>query len=309
MAKVTDALLQSLRTGFRTEFEKTKSQAPSDWAKVATLVPSTAASNTYGWLGQFPKLREWVGDRAIKDIKEHGYSVTNKLFEATVGIKRTDIEDDSLGVYAPLFQEMGYAAATHPDEIIFSLLAEGSATSCYDGKMFFAADHPVHPNADGTGNAKNVSNLLTPAENPGAAWYLLDVSRPLKPLIFQERTKAEIDAITDSKNDHVFSKDEYLYGIRYRCNGGFGFWQQAICSTHPLDEGNFEKALVTLQGFKANGGRPLGLGRGGKAGLMLVVPQTLYGNALDVVGVQLNSTGGTNKWYDAATILNSPWVE
>lgn len=309
MALVTDSLLQSLRTGFRSEFEKAKSQAPSDWAKVATLVPSSAASNTYGWLGQYPKLREWMGDRAIKDIKEHGYSVTNKLYEATVGIKRTDIEDDSLGTYSPLFQEMGYAAATHPDEIIFSLLATGRATNCYDGQFFFDTDHPVFPNVDGTGEAATVSNLLAPADNPGAAWYLLDVSRPLKPLIFQERTKAEITAVTDSKNDHVFTKDEYLYGIRYRCNCGFGFWQQAICSTKPLTATSFEEALVTMQSFKANGGRPLGLGRGGKSGLMLVVPQSLYSAALDVVGVQLLSGGGTNKWYDAATVLNSPWVD
>ncbi|MEG2173620.1 MAG: Mu-like prophage major head subunit gpT family protein [Desulfovibrionaceae bacterium] len=309
MALVTDALLQSLRTGFRTEFEKAKAKAPSDWAKVATLVPSTAASNTYGWLGQFPKLREWVGDRTIKDIAEHGYAVTNKLYESTVGIKRTDIEDDALGVYSPLFQEMGYAAATHPDEIIFSLLAAGRTTACYDGKKFFATDHSVYANTDGTGSVKSASNLLAPTADPKAAWYLLDVSRPLKPLIFQERTKAEITAITDTKNDHVFTKDQYLYGIRYRCNGGFGFWQQAVCSTKILDAVSFEEALLTLQSFKANGGRPLGLGRGGKAGLMLVVPQSLYSAALDVVGVQLNSTGGTNKWYDAATILNSPWVE
>ena len=36
--------------------------------------PSSNAQNTYGWLGQFPKLREWVGDRVFRNMKEEGYA-------------------------------------------------------------------------------------------------------------------------------------------------------------------------------------------------------------------------------------------
>ena len=73
---------------------------------------------------------------------------------------------------------MGYAAAIHPDEIVFGLLAAGRTEDCYDGKKFFAADHPVYPNVDGTGSVVNTSNLLRPAavENvvtDKIAWYLL----------------------------------------------------------------------------------------------------------------------------------------
>ena len=81
MAVVTSALINALRTGFSKEFEDAKSAAPSQWSAVATRVPSGNASNTYGWLGQFPKLSEWTGQRAFKSIKEYGYSVTNKLYE------------------------------------------------------------------------------------------------------------------------------------------------------------------------------------------------------------------------------------
>jgi phage major head subunit gpT-like protein len=313
MALVTNALLLALRTGFSAEFEKAKSKAVSSWDKVATRISSGSASNTYGWLGQFPALREWVGDRVIKDMSASGYSVVNKLYEGTVGVKRTDIEDDNLGVYSPLLQEMGYAAATHPDSLVFALLGAGRATTCYDGKNFFAADHPVFLQADGTGDVVATSNLLRPAADDAVItdltpWYLLDVSRPLKPLIFQERTAPELQAILDPKQDHVFVKDEYLYGVRYRCNAGFGFWQQSVCCTDELDADNFEAALAMMQGFKADGGRPLGLGRTGKAGLMLVVPATLYSDALRVVAVQNLANGASNPWYDAATILNSPWI-
>ena len=309
MAIVTAPLLASMRVGFSKTFEDAKAKAPSQWALAATHVPSTAKSTTYGWLGQYPKLREWVGPRTVKSMQEHGYSITNKLYEGTVGVQRTDIEDDNLGVYTPLLAEMGYAAATHPDELVFGLLGKGTTTLCYDGQNFFDTDHPVYPQVDGTGDAVTVSNLIDPAAgDPGLAWYILDASRPLKPLIFQERTKPELLAVTDPKQDHVFTQDEYLYGVRYRCNAGFGFWQQAVCCRDTLNAANFGKALALMQGYKADGGRPLALGRGGKSGTLLVVPSSLYSAALDVVGVQLINGGESNKYYDAATIINCAWL-
>lgn len=308
MAVITSALLNSLRTGFSAAFLRGKTKAAPMWDKVATLIPSTAAQNTYGWLGQFPKLREWVGDRVFKDMKEHGYAISNKLYEGTVGVSRTSVEDDALGIYTPLFEEMGYGAATHPDELVWPLLANGHARTCFDGQNFFDTDHPVYPNVDGTGEAMLVSNNLVPGANPGAAWFLLDVSRPLKPLIFQERTKPELQMISNPDNDHVFMKDEIPYGVRYRCNAGYGFWQMAVRSQHPLTADNFEAALVALQTMKADGGRPLGLGSGGKASTLLVVPPTLNGAARGVVGVSELPGGGTNKWFDAATVVPVAWL-
>ena len=130
MAIVTDTLLSGLRTGFNAAFKRGAGRAPGHWQKVATRISSTNASNTYGWLGQFPKLSEWVGDRAVKDMKEHGYVITNKLYESTVGVKRTDIEDDNLGIYAPMFEEMGYAAARKP--IAVGLVNGGESNPWYD---------------------------------------------------------------------------------------------------------------------------------------------------------------------------------
>ena len=208
---------------------------------------------------------------------------------------------------------MGYAAATHPDEIVFGLLKNGRTSDCFDGKKFFAADHPVYPNVDGTGSVANVSNLIRPAAISGTvtdktAWYLLDVSRPLKPFIFQERTRPEIEAITSTVNGTVFEYDEYPFGIRYRCNGGYGFWQQAVCCTDDLTADNFELALTTMQGFKADGGRPLGLGFGGKAGTLLVVPPTLQADARKILVAERDNAGASNIWFDAATIIVSPWL-
>src|SRR5690554_2719949 len=228
---ITPALLTALFTSYKKEYEAGLAMVEPTWGKVASKVPSSSASNTYGWLGQFPQFREWVGDRVIKDMAAHGYQITNKLFESTVGVKRTDIEDDNVGIYTPLFAEMGRAAGAHPDQLIFELLKVGHSTLCFDGQNFFDTDHPVYPNVDGTGAAVTVANSFAPAADPGPAWYLLDTSRALKPLIYQERTKPEFASMTKLDDEQVFTADEYRFGVRARNNAGFGFWQMAVRST------------------------------------------------------------------------------
>lgn len=62
------------------------------------------------------------------------------------------------------------------------------------------------------------------------AWFLLDTSRPLKPLIFQERKPAKFVSKTDETDDNVFMDKKFLYGADSRCNVGYGFWQMAYGS-------------------------------------------------------------------------------
>lgn len=300
MAIITPALITSLRTGYSQAFQDALAATPTDWEKVATRVPSSNASNTYGWLGQYPKLREWVGDRVVKDMAAQGYQITNKLYEGTVGVKRTDIEDDNVGIYTPLFAEMGRAAKAHGDELVFGLLAAGESTLCYDGQNFFDTDHPVYPNVDGSGTATLVANLQA---GVGAPWYLLDTSRALKPLIFQERTTPELEAMTATNDEGVFVRDEYRYGIRYRCNAGFGFWQMAYKSKATLDAANFNAAMAAMQSIRADGGRPLGI-----KPTVLVVPPSLRAAAIEIVKNERLASGASNPNFGAVELIVSPWV-
>lgn len=99
----TPATLTALMTGFNQSFEKGKSQAASQYSKIATVIKSTSKSNTYGWLGKWPKFRKWIGDRVINDMTASSYAVINKPFESSIGVDRDDIEDDEI-VYAPMFK-------------------------------------------------------------------------------------------------------------------------------------------------------------------------------------------------------------
>ncbi len=300
---ITPSLLTALMTSFKKEYQAGQTMADPKWNMVASRVTSSSKGNTYGWLGQFPTFREWVGDRVIKDMKAHGYEITNKLFESTVGVARTDIEDDNIGAYAMLFQEMGRAANIHPDELVFALLASGGSTLCYDGQNFFDNEHPVYPEVDGTGAATLVANQDIPATDPGTAWYLLDVSRAIKPLIYQERIPADLQQMTKNDDEHVFTADEYRYGVRARSNVGFGFWQMAYKSQQPLTKENYAKARTAMMNFKADGGRPMGV-----RPTLLVVPPTLEQAGFEVLKAERDANGATNVYQNSAELLVTPWL-
>lgn len=138
---VNSAALQSIYKGFKTLFNEAFAGAKPLYEKIATVVPSATKSEEYGWLGSFPRLRKWIGDRVINSLAAHGYTIKNESWEATVEVNRDDIEDDTYGVYTPMVKELGRSAATHPDEIVFGLLAKGFTETCYDGQYFFDTDH------------------------------------------------------------------------------------------------------------------------------------------------------------------------
>ena len=176
--------LNNLFTGFKASFNTGVQGVTPHWQRISTLIPSSTREEIYAWLGEFPGLREWIGDRFIKNMASHSYSIRNKDFESTISVKKNDIEDETYGIYAKLFEAMGQAAAVHPDELVFELLKAGFSTTCYDGQYFFDTDHPVAE--------ASVSNMQNGNENP---WYLIDTRKPLKPLIFQKRQDYNLQAL------------------------------------------------------------------------------------------------------------------
>lgn len=296
---VNEAALALAFKGFKTVVTTAMLEAPSVAKHLAMTVPSGSRDETYGWLGQFPQFREWTsGDRLIRDIGAHGFTIQNRKFENTISIKRDDFADDRLGIFKPLMAEMGYAAAMHPDELIFKLLSQGDATLCYDGQNFFDTDHPTQ---DEDGNIVTVSNYNDGGATPGPAWYLLDTSRQVRPVIWQEREKYEFTTIMD-KNDHgVFMTDTYLYGIRARVNAGFGLWQLAYRSHAPLTDTNYADARKAMMELRGDQGRDLGVRPN-----LLVVPPALEAAGRRVVVGNLTGGGDSNIWAGSAELIVTP---
>lgn len=302
---INRAALDGLFVNLRTEFNKAFKAASPEWQRVAMKVPSTSSANDYKWLGNWPRMREWVGDKVLRQLSAFQYTVPNRDFEATIEVRRNDLEDDTYGIYRPQAEGAGQAAATWPDELVFALLNGGFDNLCYDGQPFFDNDHPV--GQPGSGAVVSVSNkgtavlaagtlaeaqasygaartilkkmkddegrplgvmpdllVVPPAledtalviannerfedgkPNPykgtckvmvsawltsDTAWFLLDTTKAVKPLIFQERKAPTFVQQTNPDSDDVFNRAVYKYGAEARGAGGYGLWQLAIGST------------------------------------------------------------------------------
>jgi len=300
---ITAPLLNNLRTALRDEFKRrmTELNAKPIWKLLATVITSNTKSNTYGWLGNFPQLREWVGDRVIKSIMEAAYQIVNEKYEATLGVQRTDIEDDNLGHYRVLAAEMADEVERFFNRKIAALIKGGFTNLCFDGQPFFDVEHPVYPNTDGTGTAVNTSNIIGTGEETGSPWCLLCLSGSLKPFILQQRTEPEFEQITDTQNNEVFMKDLYLYGIRYRGSFGYGLWQQAIGSKADLTAANYEAARKAIMSFKRDGGDPLGV-----VPTHLIVAPANESKAKKIIEAQNLAGGESNINYHTAELVVIP---
>lgn len=285
--------LRDLFVGFRNDFNTGFRSVEPQWNQVATLVPSMTAENLYGWLGQFPMLREWIGDRVLHKMAAEAYRLPNRKFEASIEVKRDDIEDDQFGVYSPMMQEMGFAAATHPDELVFEAVAGGFNNLCYDGQPFFDTDHPV--------GKKTVSNFQGGSGDP---WILLDLRRPLKPFIFQRRKDYELQAMTKADDEAVFMRDTYRYGVDGRGAAGYGFWQQAYASKEAINATNFKAARTAMKGFTSDEGRPLNV-----RPTHVLVGSGRLDEAEALFNAQTAAAGASNVHYKAVEIIETPWLD
>ena len=292
---INRAILEQFYFSVSAAFMDGLGTAESQYEKIAMTVPSSTKENVYPWLGTLPSMQKWAGDRIIRNLKAHKYSIENEKFEMTIAVKRDDIEDDQVGIYGPMFRDMGAQAGLHPNQLVFGALKKGHELACYDGQYFFDADHPV--------NGKSVSNSITASSGAVAPWFLMCTTRPVKPIIFQKRREYDLKRKDAPTDDNVFMRDEYLYGVDARVNVGFGLWQCAIRSTKPLTNESYAEARAAMMAFTNDNGDPLGL-----VPNLLVVPPTHDGAARKVVVSSLTTGGANNEWAGTAELLVSPWL-
>jgi phage major head subunit gpT-like protein len=281
--------LSVLFTGLKRNFERglTSRDDFNLYRRMATMVRSTQSIEEYPWLGQFPRMREWLGDRIIKQLEAHNYSIKNRKFESTIQVLRDNLEDDSYGIYAPMAEEMGIAAAELPNDLVFSILKDAENAVGYDGQPFFST---THPEGDAT-----ASNFVSGA---GDAWYLFDDSRPLKPFIYQQRIAPQMQRKDSVDDEQAFMRDVFLYGIRARGAAGLGLWQLAYKSEAALDETNFDAAYADMMSRKNDEGSDLGI-----QPRLLVVPPSLRAAAKQLIETQLTTNGGSNRNFAAVDVV------
>jgi phage major head subunit gpT-like protein len=299
--EITVSALQALRTALRKEFMAGFGMVEATRTQVSMMAKSNTSFETYGWLQTLPGMREWIGPRLWHNLVERAYILHNKTWENGLSVRREAVEDDSLGLYSTLLRELGMSCAEQPEQLVWDLLKGGFDASkglAWDGQYFFDSDHLTWTAA---GSETTFSNT---GGGSGTAWFLADLSRPLKPVVFQERRPLAFtskDAMTD---DNVVNLNEFRYGADGRWNAGYGMYQLIYGSKATLDEAAVVAAGIALTGQRRPDGSKLPIKPD-----TLIVGQSNLGAALKVAEAGNKANGETNVWAGKFKVLHVPYLD
>lgn len=293
---ITSESLRALNQGFNAAFMQGFGSVKSTLDLIAMRVPSSTKTENYGWMKELPGMREWVGQRVIHNLESAGAQLTNKTYEHTIGVDRDDIEDDRLGIYAPMFAIQGETVARHPDELVWGLLPQGFAVKGFDGQYFFDSDHVGYTSAGAETSWSNTGG------GSGAPWFLADLSRNfMKPIVFQDRRKAEFVSLNRSSDTNVFMDRKFVFGVDARYAAGFGFHQLAYGSKSALDASSFAAARLALETQRRPDGSPLPV-----LATHMVTGPTNRAAAEAVLMKEYLAAGETNTNYKAVNLVIDP---
>jgi phage major head subunit gpT-like protein len=154
MATGTLNALSTLRGYTQSVFDAEVARLTPFYPRIAKIVNSTGYDEKYAWLANMPAVREWLGERKFKELLAADYTLVNKLWEASVLMELTVVEDNRMGSQAPLIESLAQEAMFHPDELMISTMVAGESSLGFDGQFFFDTDHSF-------GDSGTQSNDLT----------------------------------------------------------------------------------------------------------------------------------------------------
>ena len=156
MAIVSSEFASGLFTTYSVVWESSFFAAESlaNYPRYCDTFESVTAQNSYNFLDVPPAMRPWVGPRALQDIPAYTYTLVNNLYEGTLEVRRTALEDDQYGAIRQRVVQLGMEASRWIAYNASLALINGTTRLCYDGSDFFATGHSQ-------GLSGSQSNLLT----------------------------------------------------------------------------------------------------------------------------------------------------
>lgn len=152
------------------------------WAgRLGVKFTSNQETEIYKWLGQFPAMREWIGNRQAKGLPIYSLEITNKLYEATLDFDKNDFVFDKSDQIRMRLGEAGVVPEQNWQELISSLITTNGLA--YDGQNFFDTDHTLG------GDSGAHKNTLAAADY--GSFNVADPSNPTP----EEMAKAIVAAI------------------------------------------------------------------------------------------------------------------
>jgi phage major head subunit gpT-like protein len=129
---------------------------------ISNYFDSNQEMESYKWLGMVPAMREWVGGRQAKGLRENGLDIRNKSFEATLEVLVDEIRRDKTGQVMIRVRELAARANSHWAKLLSAFIATGESSVGYDGQYFYDTDHAEGDS--GVQSNRITADVATPAK-------------------------------------------------------------------------------------------------------------------------------------------------
>ena len=140
-------------------------------------VQSDQALETYPWLGNAPAMREFIGGRTPKELRENSFTISNKDYEGSIRIQSEGhAARQSSGMIQIRINQLADRALDHPAKLLSSLIISGESTACYDGQYFFDTDHAE---GDSGSQSNDITSGATSTTAPTVAEFSAAVMKTI----------------------------------------------------------------------------------------------------------------------------------
>lgn len=221
-------------------YNRLETMTAASWVDAISMhFTSDQESETYKWLGMTPAMREWIGGRQAKGLRESGITIVNKSFEATLEIPVDWLRRDKTGQIMLRVNEMAGRSVTHWQSLLSALIAASESTVCYDGQYFFDTDHAQ-------GDSGTQSNDIT--VDISAVDSTADVAANPTPKQMQQMVMSGVEKILGFKDDQGEPMNELARAFQVMVPTSY-FKSAAAALGNPLIGGGDTNVLTQIDGF------------------------------------------------------------
>jgi phage major head subunit gpT-like protein len=161
MGAITQSFIYSFESNLQHEVQSAWEfvQGSLWWQRIATTRPSSTLKEIYEWQISNAAIHDMGKEGAQKffaDLASQQFTIENKYWGESLKLSRRKIEDNEYDIAAQWASDIGEAGGYHPQRLVVDLIKNGTTRTCYDGKAFFATDHPYNPSNAGAGTYANL---------------------------------------------------------------------------------------------------------------------------------------------------------
>lgn len=144
---ISAGTLTAMYTNARALFNVTYREQTNLYPQFCTIIKSKSLTEQYNFAVGLGSMKEWVDERKLGKWATESFEKTNEKFEDSISVTRDEIEDDRLGLFGPMIQEMAIGARQFYDERVAALInqhigdVETTFPAGFDGVPLFAIDH------------------------------------------------------------------------------------------------------------------------------------------------------------------------